>query len=308
MITRRQTRLVRARDLRAMQHGIVAALPSGWEARDAAVIVPTRSAAEALRQTMEDLVLRAAGALVPPNLVTRAGFYGALHERAPGLPPLLTDFEREVLLRLSAEDAAGGGAEAPFRLRPGLVAAMLAFYDELRRRRRTIDSFDRHLRERLEAGSETDRGAARLLAQTLFLSSAFASFERRVADSGGLDEHGLRALALARDLRCPYRHVVVAVADEAADPLGLWPCDFDLLARVEGLERLEVVATERMLASGWHERVHDLLPGIEEVKVESVGVPVLLVPAERPGMETAPYFVARDREEELMEAARWIKA
>ena len=37
-----------------------------------------------------------------------------------------------------------------------------------------------------------------------------------------------------------------------------------MLARLPGLESLDVVATENVLAAGFHERVHDLLPGIEE--------------------------------------------
>ena len=79
---------------------------------------------------------------------------------------MLTEFDREVLLRLAAEDAAAAGATPPFRLRPGLLAAMLAFYDELRRRGRTIDALDRNIGDKLEAGRDSDRGAERLLQQT----------------------------------------------------------------------------------------------------------------------------------------------
>ena len=92
---------------------------------------------------------------------------------------------------------------------------MLAFYDELRRRGRTIDALDRNIGDTLEAGRDTDRGAERLLQQTRFLAAAFAAFERRIADSGRIDEHGLRTLLLAdavplavpasRDRRSPIR-------------------------------------------------------------------------------------------------------
>ena len=61
-----------------------------------------------------------------------------------------------------------------------------------------------------------------------------------------------------------YRHVVLTVADQAADASGLWLADYDLLARMPGLERLDLIATENVLAAGFHERVHDVLPGIEE--------------------------------------------
>ena len=129
---------------------------------------------------------------------------------------MLTEFEREVLLRLAAEDARAEGAPPPFRLRPGLVAAILAFYDELRRRSRTVDSLDRIVGEKLAAGRDADRGAERLFRQTQFLAATFAAFERRVADSGRIDEHALRALLLSSAPPGRYRHIVVTVADQAA--------------------------------------------------------------------------------------------
>ena len=309
MITPRSTRLLRVPGLRAFQRAIADAVPSGWDARTCAVLVPTRSAAEELRRTLEEVSERAGQAtFVFPDLLTRGELYVRLHERSPDLPPLLTDFERDVLLRLAAEDAEREGAEAPFRLRPGLVTAILSFYDELRRRMRTIDSFDRHVRERLEAGSDTDRGAARLLKQTLFLAGTFAAFERRVADSGALDEHALRTLALAGALPSCYRRIIVAVADEAAEPRGLWPADFDLLSRIAGLTHLDIVSTERMLAGGFHQRLHDALPGLHEERAGGEEpAPVLVIPEPAAGREPTTHFVARDREEELMDAARWLK-
>lgn len=293
-----------------MQRCIVSQVPRGAEARRTAVIVPTRSAAEQLRRTFENLTLGdgSASACIVPDLLTRADLYGRLHQRLPDASPLLTEFEREVLLRLAGEDAQREGAVPPFRLRPGLIAAILSFYDELRRRGRTIDSLDRHVRAPLEGVSDSDRGAARLLEQTTFLSTAFAAFERRVADSGRLDEHALRAMLLANETSPPYRHVVVAVADQAADPRGLWPADFDLLSRIGGLERLDVIATERLLESGWHQRLHDALPEIEEQRAAGErAAPVLLVPAVASNDEQPAHFVLRDREEELAAAARWIK-
>ena len=41
-----------------------------------------------------------------------------------------------------------------------------------------------------------------------------------------------------------------------------------MLARLPGLEELDIVATENILAAGFHERIHDLLPGIEEERRE----------------------------------------
>jgi hypothetical protein len=301
--------LLRAADLRGVTRTILSVAPRGWEARSAAIVLPTRSAAEELRRTIEDLTLGRDGdaALVLPDLVTRGELYLNLHARLGNAPALLTGFEREVLLRLAADDARRQGFEAPFRLRPGLLAAILDFYDELRRRGRSIDAFDRIVRERLEAVSDSDRGAARLLTQTGFLAATFASFERRVADSGRLDEHDLRALLLSSPLRKPYRHVIVCLADQAADPRGLWPADFDLLSRIAGLLRLDVVATERVLAAGLHQRLHDALPGIEEDRLIPAAVPPILVAPEDGERDAPLHGVCRDREEELVDAARWLK-
>jgi hypothetical protein len=288
---------------------VVSILPAGPLARATAVIVPTSGAAEQLRRTIEELTLGPGSpALVLPDVITRGELYVRLHARLPDAPPLLTEFDREVLLRLSAEEAARQDAAAPFGLRPGLLAAILGFYDELRRRGRTIDSLDRHVRAPLEASRDTDRGAARLLAQTQFLSAAFAALERRVADSGRIDEHTLRALLLAGPPAAAYRRIIVLVGDQAGDPRGLWPADFDLLTRLPGLEQLDVVATERMLATGWLERLADTLPGFEEIRVPGeTSTPVLLAPAAAPEVESRLHWVSRDREEELVDAARWIK-
>ena len=311
MITPRVTRLLRAADLHAFQEAIVSVLPAGWAARSTAVLVPGRSAAEELRRTIEEVRLSAtsAAAIVFPDLLTRGELYGRLHEKLAGAPPMLSEFDREVLLRLASEVASAAGVQPPFRLRPGLIAAILGFYDELRRQARTIDTLDRVIGERLEAGREADRGAERLFRQTQFLAAAFAAFERRSADSGGIDEHGLRTLLLSSAEPSRYRHVVVSIADRAAEQRGLWPVDFDLLSRLPGVERIDVVATERLLAAGWHQRLHDVLPEIEEARVECPSIPPIQVAPPVDGVnEPAAIFVFRDREEELAGAARWIKS
>ncbi len=272
--------------------------------------MPTRGAAEELRRTFEDLGLLEGSdaALMLPDLVTRGELYASLHARLGDVPPLLTVFEREVLLRLAAEDAQREGAEAPFRLRPGLLAAILHFYDELRRRSRSLDTFDRTLHDRLSAGSDSDRGAARLLTQTRFLSATFAAFERRIGDSGAIDEHGLRTILLSTPPARPYRHIIICVPDQAASARGLWPADFDLLTRLPELQQLDIVATEALLAAGFHQRLHEALPGIEEETIASVAAsPQLLAPAAAAQDDAPLHFVSRDREEELANVARWIK-
>ena len=240
------------------------------------------------------------------DLLTRDELYARLHEQLPSAPPMLTAFEREVLLTRAASTANASGTPAPFRLRPGLIVEILAFYDELRRRDRTVDDFDRLMIDSLQSSVEIDRGAERLFRQTEFLTAAFTRFEALVESSGRLDEHALRRSLLAEDRLRAYRRVVVTVADQAADPRGLWTADYDMLARLPGLASLDVIATENVLAAGFHERVHDVLPGIEEERLGGGdSVPVLVDAASLP-QDDAParWFVSRDREEELAEIVR----
>jgi RecB family exonuclease len=320
VITPRITSLLRVPDLQALHETLfqlVAETASAGDAtlaRDTAILVPTRGAAEELRRTLENRMLGAgSGALMLPDLLTRAEFYARAHERVRGLPPRLTDFEREVLFRRAAREALASGVEAPFRLRAGLIVELLAFYDELRRRHRTLDAFARLMGEALEPSAESDRGAARLLVLTRFLAAAFGAFERLSDASGGIDEHGLRARLLRADISDadarPFRHVVVTLADQAADPRGLWMADFDLLARIPGLARFDVLVTEGVLAAGFHQRIHDALPGIAERRGGSAApVPLLVAPERTAVEEPRNFYVCRDREEELAEAARMVKA
>ena len=301
MTTPRTTRLLRVPDLQGM-HRAIAECVEGPPATTA-VLVPTAAAADALRRTLVERGVRAGRC----EIETRDDFYLRLHEPLSEAPPLLSAFEREVLLARAAESARAGGAAPPFRLRPGLVAEILAFYDELRRRDRTIAQFDRLMTESLQGSIDIDRGAERLFRQTLFLTAAFTEFDALVKASGSVDEHLLRRLLLDGQASSPYGRVVVTVADQAADPRGLWTADFDLLARLHGIESLDVIATENLLASGFHQRVHDLLPGIEEVRAAPPAPPpVLLTPAGKAGEPAPRWFTCRDCEEELADVARTI--
>jgi RecB family exonuclease len=313
LITPRTTRLLRVPDLQAMHAaiaGAACAAPSPLAARTCAVLVPSHGAAEALRRTLENLLLSdATPAATLPDLITRAELYDTLHQRAHGMPRRLSDFEREAIFRRAALDAVAEGTPAPFRLRPGLIASILAFYDELRRRDKTIAAFDRLMIGSLEPSADIDRGAERLLRLTRFLSAAFTLFEARIRETDAVDEHGLRTLLVAPEAGTDpaYRHIVVTVPDQAADSSGLWLADYDLLARMPGLERLDVIATENVLASGFHERVHDVLPGIEEARWGSPApAPVLAAPESAAG-DAPLWSVSRDREEELAAIARSIK-
>lgn len=306
MIAPRATRLVRTADLRAFRAAIVelASMGDPIEARDRLLILPTRAAAGQLLRTLEDATLGEGGALLRPDIATPGELVTRLAWRLDQPPAVLTDAEREVLLGMACRAAQAAGVEPPFRMRPALVAEALAFYDELRRNRKDVDAFERLVLGMLEPSASYDRGAARLVQQTAFLAAAFRDFESRCA-AHGLDEHGLRTHLLTAASSRPYRHVVVAVTSRAFASHGLPPADWDLLSRVPGIERLDVVVTDRTLVGAPHEWFHSTLPGIEEVRVGDGPAPgpTRLVPS-----EGTVVHVARDREEEVSDFARRVRA
>ncbi|MFB3853406.1 MAG: PD-(D/E)XK nuclease family protein [Vicinamibacterales bacterium] len=323
MIEPRQVRLVAARDLRGFQRAVAASAlrADPWSTRATAVILPSRAAAAEFELTLENLLLAGGSTratIVLPAFLTRTEWYQAMHRAVGAGSRMLSSLERQVLMEKAARDAVAGGACPPFRLRPGLVIEMLAFYDALVRQGRTVGSFERLVLDDLLPRVEMDRGAARLLEQTRFLAAAFRAFEGHVQATSRLDEHLLRQRLLSGDARSPFSRVVVTVGDRAAEPAGLWRADFDLLVRLTGLDSVHIVATEATLASGLLERLRDELPGLEETREpewESAGPPsTLLAPPEesrsgerRPGRVDRLYWTARDREDELADVARRIK-
>lgn len=304
MITPRRTRLIRTACLQGFREAIAALTRQldDRQARDTVVIVPTRAAADQLRRTLEP----SAAAVGPlPRLLTREGWHAALAARARPPAPLLSAVERYVLMQAAAREAAEACAP-PFEPRPGLVPSIVRFYDDLLRQRQSVDSFERLLGTDLEASAEIDRGARRLLLQTRFLAAAFRAFERRSAATGRCDEHALRRRLIEDGLERRVAGAVVTLPDQAADPDGMWPADFDLLTRMEGLERIDVVATDAVLAAGYHERLLDHLPGIEEERFEpsTAAAPVIVAP----GGGEQLHFIRRDREDELLEVARALQS
>ena len=317
MITVRTTRLVRVPDLHTFRDALSSLACGGtpFDARDRFVIVPTRAAAAHLLRSIENRQPSSTNALLLPDFITSDELPARLAERVPHDAPTLTAAEREALLGVACRAAIAEGAEPPFRLRPGLVAEILRFYDTLHRNQKDVDTFERLALGMLEPGAADDRGAERLVRQTRFLVSAFRHFERQCADIGAFDEHTARRHVRETASVRPWRHAIVAVGDRSLDPSGLSRADWDLLARVPGLERLDVVATDHTVAGAFHERIRDLLPGIEEVRFESESpaAPVLLAapkPRSGEGGLIAPHAVtqtARDREEEVAGFARWAR-
>ncbi len=307
VITPRRTRLLRTADLQGFQRAILGVVQElatdAHRLRHTAVLVPTAAAAVALRRSVADLggpCLRAAAAV---SLSTRDAWYRQMHRDHGGLPDLLSGVEREACM-FAAARIAHTQAEPPFRLRSGLVPAIVSFYDELRRHRRSVDAFDRLVTDDLEPSVDLDRGARRLLRQTRFLVTTFQEYDRRLAALARLDEHGLRTRLLDDPSSAPLERVIVTIPDYVVDSTGLWPADYDLLTRLPGLEAIDVVTTDRVLDAGFYERVVESLPGIEEVRAPTptTRVPVVVTP---PG-GTPRHFVCRDREEELRAVIRYV--
>jgi len=332
VITPRTTRLVRAADLRTFRSALAALATGGspLDARDRLLVCPTRAAAHHLLRSIEDR-MPAGSTLVLPDFVTRAELHERLFERISAFDELArgqgtsasgapyTTEEREALLAVACRAAIDAGAEPPFRVRPGLIGAMLEFFDALGRHQKSVDDFERLTIGRLDSGQDADRGAERLVRQTRFFAAAFREFTRLCAASGGVDEHAMRDRLLATAAAHPWRHVIVAVRDRAGDRYGLFPVDWDLLARIPGLEGLDVVVTDTMLAGSFHERIHEWLPGIEETRFEAAGsgqqaagstekefsARAIAASCQLPA---ASFGVARDREDEVTSFARQVRA
>jgi RecB family exonuclease len=305
-VSARTTRLVRVPDLQTFRQTVAALAGGGThpDIQNRLVIVPTIAAATYLTTAIER-ALKGNEAVVLPDVVTRDELCIRLSHRLPTRPPLLRGAEREVLMGVACRTAIVAGTEPPFRLRPALVAEILRFYDTLQLNLKQVDTFERLALGMLEPGAVEDRGAERLAQQTRFLAAAFHAFERLTGASSSVDQHVLRRQLLEDVVPQPWRHVVVAVGDRASDRYGLWPADWDLLARVPGLERLDVVATEATVSGVLHERIHQLLPGIEETRIDRsdrVGPSLLLVPGRGDVVHTV-----RDREEEVALFARLVR-
>lgn len=322
--------LVSGEDIDAWQRALlVLCLPAAAGAGDtpaadvATVVVPNRAAAEQWQRTIEQRVLieqwaapqslqralnhevasGSPGAVALPRLLTRDQLYDVFHRRARIEAPRLSPLVREVLMGASARHAARV-QPPPFLLRPGLVAEMLRFHDQIGRLGHDASQWLEAAASQLSDEADTDRGAARLLQQTRFLQESFRAYEARVDSVAGLDERALRTALRTVDRPWAPAHIVIAVADHHADGDGLWPVDLTLMAQAPGVRRIDVVATRRV-AEGLFPRLRRLWTTATEVRV----------PRQRPSETrlevSAPdrrWIVCRDRDEEVVAYARRVKA
>lgn len=309
-------RLIRVPDLAAFRRTLAAGAIDGDPAaiRRRALILPSRGAVELLRRSIEDDQLSGAGrAVVLPSMFTREDWLVDLHASLPQAPRLLSRVEREVLFERATRVAAAA-VPPPFHVRPGLTAAVLDFYDELRRRGRTVARFTSALAEQLAGAEEIDdRGSQALVQQTAFLTRVFEAYEASITQE--IDEHVLRARVLQAPAAWRINHLVVAVADHPSDPRGLWPADFDLVGRLPALEAIDIVVTDNTHDAGFRDRIDKEVPELEDVRVAGVPpAPVVLVPGgtgETDGTHGSDARVCtdyRDREEEVRAVARAVRA
>lgn len=307
--------LVRTRGLASFRQALVerALAGSPQDARRRVVLVPTRAAGALLRLTVEQHAARTGRtSVVCPDFLTRDEWLARMLTGIAGAPRWLSRVERLVILEHAAAGtiATRRHLQKPFELRPGLVSAMLDFYDEIRRRQRRIRTFARSIFDELRVEQGTDRGSEGLIHQTRFLGFAFLAYERSARAAGGVDEHELGRLLLAAQPALPFDDLVIAVADHPADPRGLWPSDFDLIGRIRSLSAIHVVMTDEAHDAGFRARVEQELPGVEEVRADDVHRAPSLVTLATDAADSVgvPVSLSRDREEELRNVARHVRA
>ena len=241
------------------------------------------------------------------RLLTRDEVYDALHARSAGTAAPAHAVR-------TRRDGAGGRrstrraevGDLPFKVRPGLVAEILRFYDQLRRQSQQVKRFEELITEALGGGDLDDRGAVRLLRQTHFLARTFRGYEQRAAGSDAVDEHRLRERLLCGAGRCsPLAHVIVTVPDWIADPPGCsWPTSTCSAAcrtcgdrhRVNRGQRSRPASTNAWTTGGQGSKSsRPATCSTPEPRVR----PMLVVP--EPTADLAPlWFTHRDREEELI--------
>ena len=120
------------------------------------------------------------------------------------------------MLQAGAHEAITEGAVPPFHLRPALVGEMLELYDELRRRQRQVDDFERLLGEELEP-----RACESIAARSACCARRGSSSPHSARTSGGCarrmpstSTHFATGCSRSR-VPARYRRLVVAVGDRA---------------------------------------------------------------------------------------------
>jgi hypothetical protein len=248
------------------------------------VLVPTAAAAHLLRRVLDDALLVRRSAVVLPAITTPSRLFEQL---AQGLAdPLL----REALLERAFARAEQAGAPPPFVVRRGLAARVLELYDTLRLRSASGDgeTFFRRALEELDAPD--DEGARKLAAQTRFLDASLSDYRGSLGELGLVDPPGARVSL--EDRPFPFERVL-ALGSETLEPL-----DLDALRNAPGLESLILAVPES--SSELPDWLARSFPTARTLERERDPGPELL-----PSVDLT--FLARDREETLLDVARLLK-
>ena len=313
-----QRRVLRTPDLAGFRRALVDLAFAGdpLAARRRVVIVPTRASAELLRQTIEAAMRRAGRPRrVLPDLVTRDEWIARLHDALPGRAAAAHARRARGAPRARRTGEPprrrAAGAARRSSCGPGLVAAMLDFYDELRRRQRTVRRFARAL---LRPAARRARHRSRQREpdpSDLFSRIHVSRLRARRRRERRLDEHVLCAAPARREQPpLPFDHVVIAVADHpvrSARPLAgrlrsARPAGRRLGARRRRRDRRD--ARRRLSRSRSSRSCPASRSGARRDGRRAP--PVLVSPAG--GGSPGPVFVSRDREEEVRDVARAIRA
>jgi hypothetical protein len=141
--------------------------------------------------------------------------------------------------------------------------------------------------------------------QTRFLPMRFATTSA-VRESDGCDRHQRERLIAEPAARSVTGSSLSRTGSPTTTAFrrGLRPVDENPRSLVD------IVATDAILGSGFHERLHTWWPGLEEIagpKPRATTVkPVIVTPPDASTDE--PWWTCRDREEELVAIARQLKA
>ena len=207
VITPRRTRLVRVPDLQSSRHAIHTRR-SGCARRPCIRRTGRQGDEPRVRGRGSDARRRAAARRErSPPISSRAtscttGLHGAARESAAAADAARTRRHRAG----RGARRAAAPAELSFQLRPGLVAEMLRFYDQLRRQSQQVKRFEELIDEALGCRRCRSRGARACGCRRGSSPAHFASTSAACASRAPCDEHTLRERLIAEaaaDPRAP---------------------------------------------------------------------------------------------------------
>ncbi len=250
------------------------------------VVVPTAAATHLFRSQLEAALPRTGSVVLLPFITTPGALIEEWLRRSDRLHRIADPILREAILE-DAFAAAASDTPPPFRAQGGLARRALQFYDELRLNGFEMGGFVERALEELEAPD--DEGAQKMAAQTRFLHASIEGYEQKLSASSHLDPVSARAV-LAEE-RFPFRRAVVLGGGT------LSPLDGHLLEHAKGLEELSFIAVGELAElPEWMKR---FAPSAQTFPGTGRPLPDLLTPEP---------LVARDREESLVDAVRFIRS